>query len=354
MAPAPNPKGASAEGIAERTLLNTGARMPFLGLGTWKIPKEQCPELVRVAVQEKGWRHLDCACDYGNEREVGEGIAMALESGACAREDLWVTSKLWNTYHRKEHVRAACQRSLDDLGLEYLDLYLIHFPISLAFVPFETRYPPEWVMHPDAPDEKDRVMVYDPVPIAETWSAMESLVDEGLVKNIGVCNFNVSLLTDLLAGARVPPSVLQIESHPYLTQQYLVEFARDKNIHVTAFSPLGSAGYVEMGWTKPTDGAINEPCVVEAARSHGVSPGQVLLRWAVQRGTSAIPKTTKSERLAENIDIFSGGGGEGGGGGGFELTAEEMTSISALDRNKRYNDPAEFCKGMGGPCPIYH
>lgn len=142
--------GSNPGGIAERAVLNTGARMPLLGLGTWKIPKAQCPELVRVAVEETGWRHLDCACDYGNEKEVGDGIAASLASGACAREDLWVTSKLWNTYHRKEHVRAACKRSLDDLGLEYLDLYLMHFPISLAFVPFETRYPPEWVHDPDA------------------------------------------------------------------------------------------------------------------------------------------------------------------------------------------------------------
>lgn len=196
-------------------------------------------------------------------------------------------------------------------------------------------------------------MVYDPVPIAETWAAMEALVDEGLVKHIGVCNFNVSLLTDLLATSRIKPSVLQIEAHPYLTQDYLTEFAKNAGVHVTAFSPLGSAAYVEMGWTRPTEGAINEPCVAEVAKAHGRSPGQVLLQWAMQRGTSAIPKTIKPERLSENIGIF-GGEGEAGGGGGFELTAEEMAAISALDRNKRYNDPAEFCKGMGGPCPIYH
>ena len=244
----------------------------LLGLGTWKIPKEQTPALVETAIR-KGWRHLDCACDYGNEREVGAGIRAALtEDPTISRDDLWVTSKLWNTYHRQEHVRDACLRTLDDLGLEYLDLYLVHFPISLKFVPFETRYPPEWVHDPDASDPADRVMVHDPVPIAETWRAMEQLVDEGLVKNIGVCNFNVSLLTDLLATARVKPAVLQIESHPYLSQTHLVNYARSKQVHVTAFSPLGSAGYVEMGWTKPTEGAINEACVKAAASAHGVVP----------------------------------------------------------------------------------
>ena len=333
---APNP------GVAERAILRTGSRMPLLGLGTWKIPREQTPALVETAIR-KGWRHLDCACDYGNEREVGAGIRAALtEDPTISRDDLWVTSKLWNTYHRQEHVRDACLRTLDDLGLEYLDLYLVHFPISLKFVPFETRYPPEWVHDPDASDPADRVMVHDPVPIAETWRAMEQLVDEGLVKNIGVCNFNVSLLADLLATARVKPAVLQIESHPYLSQKHLVDYARLHQVHVTAFSPLGSAGYVEMGWTKRTEGAINEACVKAAALAHGTSPGQVLLRWALQRGTSAIPKTTKVGRLDENIDVF-----------GWTLTADEMSAIDALNRNKRYNDPAEFCVGMGGPVPIY-
>jgi diketogulonate reductase-like aldo/keto reductase len=333
-------------GVADRVALRTGDRMPLLGLGTWKIPKSSCASLVRRAIDE-GWRHLDCACDYGNEREVGAGIKAALDAGACARSDLWVTSKLWNTYHRREHVRAACVKTLEDLGVDYLDLYLIHFPISLAFVPFETRYPPEWVHDPDAPDPADRVMKYDPVSVAETWAAMEALVDEGLVRNVGVCNFNAQLLAELLACAEShPPAVLQVESHPYLTQTNLLRFAEAHGVHVTAFSPLGSAGYVEMGWTTEDEGAINEPVVREAAARRGASPGQILLRWATQRGTSAIPKTTKEERLVENIAVFDETRG-------FDLTPEEMAAIEALNRGKRYNDPAEFCPGMGGLSPIY-
>ena len=175
---------------------------------------------------------------------------------------------------------------------------------------------------------------------------MEELVDAGLVKNIGVCNFNVSLLTDLLANARVPPAVLQIESHPFLTQDYLIEFAQKQGVHVTAFSPLGAASYVEMGWTKAEEGVLHARPVTEAAAAHGVTPGQVLLRWGVQRGTSCIPKTTRRERLRENVAAAATGA--------FELTEAEMKAISALDKNLRYNDPAEFCKGMGGPCPIYN
>jgi len=292
----------------------------------------------------RGWRHIDCACDYGNEAEVGAGIRAALDAGVCTREELWVTSKLWNTYHAPEHVRAACAKSLEDLGLQYLDLYHVHFPISLKYVPFEQRYPPEWVHDPAGPNP---VMVYAPVPIAQTWGAMEALVDEGLVKHIGVCNFGVSLLTDLMASARIPPAVLQIESHPYLCQDFLVQWAQQHGVHVTCFSPLGSASYVEMGWTKPTEGAIHEGCVQEAAAAHGATPGQVLLRWGTQRGCSLIPKTSRPERLEENIGIFAKENT-------FTLSAAEMAAISALDRNKRYNDPAEFCKGMGGPCPIYN
>lgn len=128
-------------------------------------------------------------------------------------------------------------------------------------------------------------------------------------------------------------------------QDYLVDFAAKHGVHVTAFSPFGAVGYVEMGWTSAEEGALHEKCVKDAAAAHGVTPGQVLLRWGVQRGTSLIPKTSNPRRLDENLGIF---------GGRLELTAEEMAAISSLDRNKRYNDPAEFCKGMGGPCPIYH
>ena len=231
---------------------------------------------------------------------------------------------------------------MDDLGLEYLDLYLVHFPISLKFVRFETRYPPRVGARPGR--VRSRRPGHGPRPCAHRrdLAPMEQLVDEGLVKNIGVCNFNVSLLTDLLATSRVKPAVLQIESHPYLSQKHLVDYARLHQVHVTAFSPLGSAGYVEMGWTKRTEGAINEACVKAAALAHGTSPGQVLLPVGGAAGNLRDSQDDKVGRLDENIDVF-----------GWTLTADEMSAIDALNRNKRYNDPAEFCVGMGGPVPIY-
>jgi D-xylose reductase len=169
------------------------------------------------------------------------------------------------------------------------------------------------------------------VPIVETWRAMEELVGAGLVCNIGVCNFNTALLRDLLSYAEIPPAVLQVEMHPYLAQENLLRLCREHNIVVTAFSPLGAASYVSLGMAGPEDSALEQPVVRDAARRHGKTPAQILLRWGVQRGTAVIPKTTRPDRLRENLAIFD-----------FELSADEMASISALDRSRRFNDPGVF------------
>jgi D-xylose reductase len=171
------------------------------------------------------------------------------------------------------------------------------------------------------------------VPISATWRAMEDLVRAGLVRNIGVCNFNVSLLRDLLSFAEIAPAMLQIETHPFLTQEKLLRFCLEQEIAVTAFSPLGAASYYQLGMAGDGDSALDEPAVRDIASRHGKSPAQVLLRWGVQRGTAVIPKTTRPERLRENLAIFD-----------FELSADEMKAISALNRNRRFNDPGVFCE----------
>lgn len=306
-----------------------GGSMPAIGLGAWKIPNEQCAGLMRQAV-EIGYRHFDCACDYGNEPEVGEGLASAIADGVCQRDDLWVTSKLWNTYHDPKHVRLAAERSLRDLKLDVLDLYMIHFPIALAFVDFESRYPPGWFYDPDA---KAPAMKPAPIRMAETWQAMESLVEAGLVKRIGVCNFNVALLRDLLAGCAIRPAALQVEMHPYLTQQRLFQYCQDENIAVTAFSPLGATSYVQLDMATPDDSVLANPVITAIAQSHDRSPAQVTLRWAVQRGGAAIPKSQKPERLKENLNVFD-----------FALTADQMAQIDALNQHRRFNDPGAFCE----------
>ncbi|CAJ1329380.1 unnamed protein product [Effrenium voratum] len=309
--------------------------MPAVGLGCWKAEKGVTEEVVYNAIKV-GYRHIDSAADYGNETEVGAGIRRAIADELCTRSDLWVTSKLWNTYHHREHVPMACQRTLDDLGLDYLDLYLIHFPISLAFVPFEERYPPEWT------DKRGNAghLVLDPVPYRETWEAMEALQDLGKAKHIGVSNLTVQSLLDVLSYCRVKPAVNQIESHVYLQQPDLVQFCIQQGIGVTCFSPFGAKSYVSIGLAAP-----EEDCFHEA-----LLQGQIILRFLVQRGCSVVPKSQSVERLKENLDVF-----------GFELSAEEMQQVQKLERGRRFNDPGVFARGWGAPgsvvaavgCPIY-
>jgi D-xylose reductase len=319
--------------------LCSGAELPSVGFGLWKVDRATAGETTKQAIGV-GYRHLDCACDYGNEAEVGRGIAAAVAEGLCKRDDLWVTSKLWNTYHAPEHVRLACERSLQDLGLQQLDLYLIHFPIAQKFVPFDVRYPPGWHFDPAAPKPH---MEFARVPVSETWKAMEQLVDDGLVKHIGICNFGTSLLRDLLSYARIRPAVLQIESHPYLTQDKLLRLCRDEQIAVTAFSPLGPASYYSLGMASPADSLLDNPVIQCIAMERSRTPAQVLLRWGIQRGTAVIPKSSGIEHMRENLDVFD-----------FELTEADMQTISGFNQNRRFNDPGVFCESAFGTfCPIY-
>jgi D-xylose reductase len=319
--------------------LRTGDQMPALGLGTWKIPREVCAETVHAAIAA-GYRHLDCACDYGNEVEVGQGIARAIDEGLVTREDLWITSKLWNTYHRPEHVEPAIRRTLSDLGLEYVDLYLIHFPISLRFVPFEERYPPEWLFDPEAESPH---MEFEDVPIASTWAAMEGLWEAGLTRDLGVCNMTTGFARDLLAGALIPPAVLQVEMHPYLTQERLLRFARQNDIAVTAFSPLGAGSYVGLGMAQAGQSALEHPVVRGIAERMGATPAQVVLAWGLQRGTNVIAKSSSVARLQENL-----------GAADLTLTEDDMAAISGLNQNLRFNDPGQFCEAAFNTfCPIF-
>jgi D-xylose reductase len=314
-------------------------QLPSIGLGFWKIEKDQAASIVTSAI-EVGYRHLDSACDYGNEAEVGQGISASLKSGACSREDLWVTSKLWNTFHAAEHVQAACQRSLDDLQLDYLDLYLVHFPIAQAYVDPAKRYPPGWFFDPDAAEPQ---MELANVALSETWQAMESLVDLGMVKHIGLSNMGTAQIRDLMTTCRIRPSVLQIELHPYLTQEKLLRFCQTENIACTGFSPLGAPSYVPIGMAEADESVMDTPVVQGIAKTHSKTAAQILLRWGVQRGTSVVPKTSQVARLKENLDVFD-----------FELSVQEMKSIDEMNCDRRFNDPGMFCEAAFNTfCPIY-
>jgi D-xylose reductase len=202
--------------------MNQMSSIPQIGFGLWKVPKQNCAEVVYQAIKT-GYRHLDSASDYGNEVEVGNGIARAIKDGLCSRDELWVTSKLWNTYHAPNNVGPAIQRTLNDLQLDYLDLYLIHFPIALAFVPFEQRYPAQWLFDTNKPELGIQT---EAVSLSDTWFAMEKLIGTGQTRQIGICNYNTGLLQDLLNYARIKPAMLQIESHPYLTQEKLIRLCQ--------------------------------------------------------------------------------------------------------------------------------
>ena len=303
--------------------------------GFWKVAKDKCAEICYQAIRA-GYRRLDCACDYGNEVEVGQGIARALQERLCQRSDLFVTSKLWNTYHQPEHVSLALQKTFNDLGLDYVDEYLIHFPISMEFVPIEKKYPPEWT-------NLDGKMVVVPNDIGQTWKAMEALVDQGLCKTIGVCNFSTQLLRHLLSVCRIRPTTLQIELHPHNSQERLVRVAREAGMKVTAFSVFGASSYLELDMATEQDVLMKDPVVLDIAKAHAKTPAQILLRWALQRNTMPLCKTSTPARMQENRNVFD-----------FYLTGRQMAALNALNKNRRYNDPGAFCEpGMGTFFPIY-
>lgn len=266
--------------------------MPSVGLGYWKVPQSDAAQLTLDAIRF-GYRHLDCAADYGNEAQVGDGILASLGQGLCNREDLWVTSKLWNTFHRPEHVRPALEKTLKDLMLDYLDLFLVHFPIALRYVPIEERYPPGWFY---ATKGEDHRMIPDSVPIRETWQAMEELIDSGLVRSIGVSNFGVSLIRDLLSNCRVRPSVLQVESHPYLVQSKLLRYCQSEKIAYTAFSPLGAPSYIPIQMATAADSVIELPAIRQIAKRTTVRLHKSFCVGAFSAEQQSFPK-----RIAKSV-----------------------------------------------------
>lgn len=298
--------------------LVSGATMPGLGLGTWKSDRGVVGAAVKAAIT-MGYRHIDCAHIYGNEEEIGQTLAELFQDGTVQRNDLFVTSKLWNSEHAPTDVEPALKGSLSQLGLECLDLYLIHWPVLQKKEADGGEYMP-----------------LEEIPIAETWKAMEQCVDKGLVKDIGVSNFSVKKLKSLLTTARIKPSVNQVERHPYLQNQELLDFCKANDILVTAYSPLGSNDrpFLSDQHEKPV---LDDSTIAEIARKHQVTPAQVLLQWALACGTAVIPKSTKEHRLKENFEAATA----------FQLDAQDLEAITAIDKHRRYLDGTFFCPDGG-------
>lgn len=313
--------------------LASGHDMPIVGFGIWKVPREACADTVYNAIK-LGYRHFDGAWDYTNSAEAGQGIRKAIAEGLVKREDLFITTKLWNNYHKREHAFEMAKLENEAWGLDYIDLFLIHFPIAQEFIPFDVmRFPCFWT-----DKEQTRVTPLAKVPMSETWKALEDMVKTpenptGFIKSIGISNFHTQLIYDLLTYAKIPPSVLQIEHHPYLTQPELIKMAQESNIAVTGYSSFGPQSFIELNnaTAKATEPLFQTKVVKSLAEKYGKTPGQILLRWNTQRGIIVIPKSNSVERLQQNLDCCS-----------FDLTEDELKQISDMNIGLRFNNPAAF------------
>ena len=293
--------------------LYTGATMPAVGLGTFgsdHVTAAQVGEAVKGAAAV-GYRHFDCASVYGNEREVGASLETIQQSG-IKREELWVTSKLWNDKHGENDVIASCRQSLADLRLNYLDLYLVHWP-------FPNFHPPHCDVTSRSPDAKP----YIHASYMKTWRKMEELVDMGLVRHIGTSNMTVPKLRLVLRDARIKPAVNEMELHPHFQQPDLFKFVLDNGMQPIGYCPIGSPGRPERDRTLDDTAPTEDPVILQIARNHGVNPAAVCIKWAVQRGQTPIPFSVHHYR--DNLACVVSD----------PLSEEEMREIASLDRNCR-------------------
>jgi alcohol dehydrogenase (NADP+) len=311
----PNPAAPASvdpAAIPQRTL-HTGARMPAIGLGTFgsdHVSAAEIAETVKSAAAT-GYRHFDCASVYGNEAEIGAALREIFRSG-IRREDFWITSKLWNDKHGEDDVIASCRQSLADLRLDYLDLYLVHWP-------FPNFHPPGCDVSSRSPGAKP----YIHENFMKTWRKMEELVDLDLVRHIGTSNMTIPKLKLLLRDARIKPAVNEMEMHPHFQQPELFQFVLDNCMQPVGYCPIGSPGRPERDRTPEDTAPAEDPVIVRIAERHGIHPAAVCIKWAVQRGQTPIPFSVHHYRA--NLEAVVSD----------PLTDEEMRSIAAVDRNCR-------------------
>lgn len=304
--------------VPQHFQLNNGHKMPAIGLGVWRAEPELLRGLIFEALQ-LGYRHFDCAADYKNEEQVGDALAEAFEKRIVKREELFITTKLWNSDHG--HVKEACLDSLKKLKLDYLDLYLVHFPVAVRHTGVGTTS--------SALGDDGMLDIDVSISLETTWHAMEELVEAGLARSIGISNYDIFLTRDCLAYSKIKPAVNQIETHPYFQRDSLVKFCQKHGIVVTAHTPLGG-GTANEEWFGSSS-PLEDPVILTLADKYKKTPAQVVLRWGLQRNTNVIPKSSKAKRLKENIEVFD-----------FELSQEDMKLIGSLDKKQRSNQPQRF------------
>lgn len=293
-------------------------KMPILGLGTFRSEPNEVYQAVLSAIKI-GYRHIDCAAAYGNEKEVGNAIAEAIDQGLVTREELWVTSKLWNASHGEENVIPALNQTLKDLQLDYLDLYLIHWPVALK-------------KGTEMPEKASDFIPLSEVPLSSTWKGMEAALEQGLAKHIGVSNFNKNHIKEVWDTAVHKPEMNQVEMHPFLQQEELLGFCTNNEIHLTAYAPLGSL--VDENTTLRL---LENDTIKNISNSRNMSPAQVAMAYTIQRGIAVIPKSINEARLLQNLETLN-----------HTLTEEDMALLKDVDKGHRFID-GKFWEVENGP-----
>lgn len=288
-----------------------GDTMHAIGLGTWKARGNKLKMAIKDAIYA-GYRHIDTATNYGNEEIIGEALSEIFAEGNIFREDMFITSKLWNDAHAEGQVTPAIQDSLNRLQLDYLDLYLIHWPVA-----FKNGV--------DVPKTPEDYISLEEAPLIDTWRQMEEVKKNGMAKHIGVSNFSIKKLQNLIAKANQKPEMNQVEMHPLLQQDKLLDFCQKENILMTAYSPLGSGDRSSKMKAESEPNLMDIPEIKEIAKKHNALPAQVLIAWHTARGCAVIPKSTTKEHIISNFQAA-----------GLELDAEDMKKIKKLDRHYRF------------------